>query len=207
MAERTVDALLASGPHLRRYDSPKARELEAWRSTRRDAQAVTETIDLIFEPRWPVEESSARVAFALWDSSMVRLFRHYTNSPIPEIPKLYNDLARDMGLENDLVIWKQDRDKRVAHPVGHNEFYTVIVQLTDTQDDVEEIKFPAGELFYVEETIKPVGRYARALQDAVTPICSRLKTEVEAEIRSLSPAQLAGLHPYFLHAHGRRYGA
>lgn len=205
----TRDPLFITGPLIRSYDSPKVREFEAWRATQRDAGAVATAIDLILTPTWAVDsgETLMHIMFALWDSSMVRLFRHYTNSPIPEIRRLYDDLADNLGLANELVQWKKDRDKRVAHPVGHNEFYLIAVELSESEDEVMEVRFPAGQLFNVQEGIEPVGRFAKALREAIRPIHSRLKREVEAEVRSLSARQLSELRPYTLHAHGRRYGA
>ncbi len=198
--------MLDHGPHIKAYDSPTVREWEAWKSLQSDLRGVTERV-AIFVVKFDVEGWTISEASSLWDSALVKLFRHYGDSVISDIREAYERTVERTGLEWEFAQWRKQRDKRVAHPVGHEEFYQVRVYL-DEMGSLEEIKYGGGSLIPVAKDAAELGRFAENMETVeVNPRVALLQKEIEKEIRSLPRSGLKSLRQFHVHAHGRRFGA
>lgn len=194
-----------------RYDSPATRELEALFALHGDLRIVNMWLeDLAPVMGGPVDAAQAGITVrikAFWDATVIALTRHYKASPRRLISSMYDKLLTELG--DDYVEWfarlVRQRDRKIAHPVGHEEGHMVVV---DTKHDPPRVAIDSHQhLGPSADDGNYLPEFLRALGAETEKRIKAGLSEVGREVAQLTPAQRRGLPQAERKPIGRRFGA
>lgn len=200
----------------RMYDSPTARTLEAFMALRADASFVavwgTQATRLSAAQESMMGEDGA-TAKALWNASLVALFRSLKQAPSRYIVEAYQSALEALSDEHRVafVRWEVERDKSVAHAVGHSESHPIVVEWVDGGPRVAETLQSMIPLAPGPHAGRMICDIAAALFEeadrAIKEWRRRVNEELVTNVDRLGFERLPTATAQVFKPHGRRFGA
>lgn len=185
------------GMTIRKYDSVAVRAREPFAAALRDLDfALACTDALLTQPTASIR--GVRVLQrALWDACLNALFKHYGPGANRDVKAIFTEAIskRDPADRDAWEALFEERNRRVAHPVGVREGHTMAVSVDASGEPHATMDVGLSAL----RPVDPAVRWAQQLIGAIRePIASReeeLTRLVADEINALPNEQILALPP------------